>query len=102
MVVTECEGFTVYQFVWWAINSNAYVVCGMDSMLIVDPIDSEEFYVFLQKQPLQKVLVLLTHGHYDHISGLNKLREIFPDCCVISSKACSENIQMPKKNRKLQ
>lgn len=98
MFVTECEGFSVYQFVWWAINSNAYVVREKDSLLIVDPIDSEEFYQFVQKQHVQKALVLLTHGHYDHISGLNKLKQLIPDCFVIASKACSENIQTPKKN----
>lgn len=98
MFVTECESFSVYQFVWWAINSNTYVVCGKDSLLIVDPVDSEEFYQFIQKQPVQKALVLLTHGHYDHVSGLNKLRQFIPDCCVVASKACSDNIQTPKKN----
>jgi len=98
MFVTECEGFSVYQFVWRAINSNAYVVCGKDSLLIVDPIDSEEFYRFVQKQSVQYALVLLTHSHYDHISGLNKLKQIVLDCRVVASKACSDNIQTPKKN----
>ena len=77
MFVTDCKGFQVHQFVWWAINSNTYVICGKESLLIVDPVDSEEFYQFVQKQPVQKALVLLTHGHYDHVSGLNKLRQIY-------------------------
>ena len=98
MFVTDCKGFQVHQFVWWAINSNTYVICGKESLLIVDPVDSEEFYQFVQKQPVQKALVLLTHGHYDHVSGLNKLRHLIPFCCVVASKACSDNIQTPKKN----
>lgn len=98
MFVTECEGLQVYQFVWWAINSNTYIVCGKDSLLIVDPVDSEEFYQFVQKQTVNNALILLTHGHYDHISGLNKVKQIVPNYCVVASKACSDNIQTPKKN----
>ena len=118
MFVTKCNGFTVYQFVWQVINSNTFVVCDKNTCLIVDPIDSEEFYQFLQERfglsdkkrteskehaelidkAEAEVLVLLTHSHYDHISGLNKLRQLLPNLCVIASKACSENIQNPKKN----
>lgn len=98
MFVTKFEDFQVNQFIWWAINSNTYVVCEKSSLLIVDPVDSEEFYQFVQKHMVQSALVILTHSHYDHISGLNKLRRIVPDSCVIASKACSDNIQTPKKN----
>lgn len=98
MFITECEDFQVYQFVWDIINSNCFVICGRQSLFIVDPIDSEEFYQFVQKQPLQKAIAILTHSHYDHISGLNKLKQIIPNCIVVASKVCSENIQNPKKN----
>ncbi len=118
MFITKCNGFTVYQFVWQVINSNTYVVCEKNICLIVDPIDSQEFYQFVQdrfglgdkkrtdsKENAElidrtdvEVLILLTHSHYDHISGLNKLRQMLPNLCVIASKACSENIQNPKKN----
>lgn len=98
MLVTETDSFQVNQFIWWAINSNTYVVCEKNSLLIVDPVDSEEFYQFVQKQMVQKALVILTHSHYDHISGLNKLRQIMPDTCVVASTTCSDNIQTPKKN----
>ena len=98
MFVTETDCFQVNQFIWWAINSNTYVVCEKNSLLIVDPVDSEEFYQFVQKQTVQNALVILTHSHYDHISGLNRLRQIVPDTCVVASKICSDNIQTPKKN----
>lgn len=103
MFVTECEGFTVYQFVWDIINSNCYVICGKHSLFIVDPIDSEEFYQFIEKKKEQmqtdcKAIILLTHSHYDHISGLNHLRGILKNSSVLCSKTCSANIQDPKKN----
>ncbi len=98
MFVTETDSFQVNQFIWWVINSNSYVVCGKESLLIVDPVDSGEFYQFVQQQIVRNALVILTHSHYDHIIGLNKLRQIVPDTCVVASKTCSDNIQTPKKN----
>ena len=98
MLITPCNNFTVYQFIWEVINSNTYVICGKESFLIVDPVDSKEFYEFIRKQGLRKALVILTHSHYDHISGLNMVKNIVSSCCVVSSKTCSENIQNPKRN----
>ena len=102
MVVTELDGFKVYQFEWQVVHSNAYVLCNKKSCLIVDPIDSKEFYQFVQEifTDLKQVdaLILLSHSHYDHISGLNRLRDMLPRHLVLSSKACSDNIQNPKKN----
>lgn len=41
--------------------------------------------------------VFLTHGHCDHISALNSLRERFP-VLAVCSRACSEEIQDTKAN----
>ena len=98
MFVTKCDNFTVNQFVWWAINSNAYVVCEGKSLLIVDPIDSEEFYEFVWEQKAKNILIILTHSHYDHISGLNHLKELEAELCVLASKKCSLNIRNARKN----
>lgn len=102
MVITELDDLKVYQFVWQVINSNTYVICNKKSFLIVDPIDSEVFYRFIQEKltvsKQEKALILLTHSHYDHISGLNRLREILLNHVVLSSRNCSVNIQNPKKN----
>lgn len=102
MIVIELDGFKVYQFEWQIINSNTYVILEKESCLIVDPIDSEEFYRFVQEiltdSKQTDALILLSHSHYDHICGLNRLREMFPKHLVLSSKSCSDNIQSPKKN----
>ncbi|MEG2229009.1 MAG: MBL fold metallo-hydrolase, partial [Odoribacter sp.] len=46
------------------------------------------------------VYILLTHEHFDHIWGVEKLREKY-DCKVISSFNCSSLITDPKKNLSL-
>lgn len=32
--------------------------------------------------------VFITHGHHDHIMGINALKETFPDCVVYASEEC--------------
>ena len=98
MFVTNFDGLTIYRFIWKAVNSNTYVLVCQDSVLIVDPVDSGELYQFVLQHSFRDALILLTHEHFDHICGLNYLRKILPKCCVLASKQCSENIQLPNKN----
>ena len=45
------------------------------------------------------VTVLLTHEHFDHISGLNRIRDLCASSCrVIAGATCSERIQDEKGN----
>lgn len=98
MFTTTLGALTVYQFICQFIDTNSFVICSHDSALIVDPVDSKEFYQFVKSQRLQNALVILTHSHYDHISGLNMVRKLLPETHVIASKLCSINIQNPKTN----
>lgn len=42
--------------------------------------------------------VLLTHSHYDHIYGLNKLLEIFPNAIIYTNKEGKSGLTNPKWN----
>ena len=42
--------------------------------------------------------VLLTHAHFDHIYGLNKLMEKFPDALVYTNADGQKGLQNPKWN----
>lgn len=42
--------------------------------------------------------VLLTHAHFDHIYGLNKLMEVFPDVLVYTNEPGAEGLQNPRWN----
>lgn len=79
------------------INSSMYVVSGETSCLIVDPCVSEEAEALLRERKPRECLVLLTHEHYDHISGVNRLRELLP-CRIVCTEACGALIGNPKKN----
>lgn len=58
--------------------------------LLIDVIESNEFFEVIND--CESVSIILTHSHFDHIYGLNKLRDLKPDIIVYSSEKCSENI----------
>lgn len=45
--------------------------------------------------------VFITHGHHDHIFGLNKLKEAYPDCVVYASEECAKMLRSSKANLSL-
>lgn len=42
--------------------------------------------------------VFITHGHHDHIFGLNKLKAAFPKCVVYASEECARMLSSAKAN----
>ena len=87
----------VYRFAMPVIDSSMYLVPADGSCLVVDPCISEEAEKLLRELRIESCLVLLTHEHYDHISGVNWLRERLP-CQVVCSESCAGRIADPKKN----
>ena len=85
----------VRRFTWDFIDSNMYVIKNGGKALVIDPIDSNEAFEFLKN--CDSITVLLTHEHYDHISGLNRIRSEH-SCIVIAQEQCSLRIQDKKKN----
>jgi hydroxyacylglutathione hydrolase len=67
--------------------------------IIVDPgnKDISEINKFINEKRLKPIYIIITHEHFDHIGGLEQLRELY-SCKVISSEECSYNIIDPKRN----
>lgn len=42
--------------------------------------------------------VFITHGHHDHIFGINALKEAYPDCVVYASEECARMLASSKLN----
>ena len=42
--------------------------------------------------------VFITHGHHDHIFGLNKLKAAYPACVVYGSEECTKMLALSKAN----
>lgn len=87
----------VHQFIMPVITSNMYVLIAGEEALVIDPNISAEAETLLAEAGVKSCTVLLTHEHYDHISGVNRLRQLY-SCRVICTKACAERIQNPRKS----
>ena len=88
---------TVHRFVMPVIRSNMYLLIHGTEALVIDPHISEEAEALIAEAGVQECVVLLTHEHFDHISGVNWLRGIC-SCRVICTRTCAEMIESAKKN----
>lgn len=87
----------LHRFVLPVILSNMYVLSEDREALIIDPHVSADAERLLSEKGTERCTVLLTHEHYDHISGVNRLRELYP-CEVICTQACSDALGEPRRN----
>jgi hydroxyacylglutathione hydrolase len=83
------------------VNSNSFVIyqAGSSNCIIVDPgtNDCAELLDFLIDHNLIPEYIFLTHEHFDHLWGVNRLKDTF-GCRTVCSKDCAEKIVNRKKN----
>lgn len=83
-------------------NSNMFMILSEKKALIIDPCVNEEAEELLLKAEVDNITVILTHEHYDHISGVNRLRELMKKgngkCTVIANAYSCEAVKIPEKN----
>lgn len=64
---------SVYEYV----NSNMYVLLSGEEAVIIDPHKSQELTDLMVEKNVRKVIILLTHEHHDHTSGIYWYQEHF-------------------------
>lgn len=87
----------VYKFQMPVILSNMYIIVGENEAIVIDPCISESAGRLLNELNITKCKILLTHEHFDHISGVNWLKELC-DCRILCSENCSKVMCNPNKN----
>jgi len=81
-----------------SVNTLIVPVCD-NKVFIVDPAacsisgDSFSFLNFLKTNNLECIGIVLTHSHFDHITGLFELKELFPNAKIAIHKDESSEIQ---------
>lgn len=56
---------------------NCYILAGKDKAIVIDPgIDTKKIIDTLNKNRLKPTVVLLTHGHFDHIYSAKELKNM--------------------------
>lgn len=90
------------QLILGAYETNCYVLrSSPDTVdcLVIDPgLDAEPLIEFLQEQRLRPLAIILTHGHIDHIAGVETIRGYFPSVKVFIHELDAEMLTEPHTN----
>lgn len=89
----------VVQIVNSVFISNTYVLLreGVDWCWLIDVGDIEPILNVISTDTKIKG-VFLTHTHYDHLYGINRIVDMYPDCVVYTSEAGKEGLFSDKLN----
>ena len=94
----------IRQIVNAPVDSNCFVFYkrNSSSCIVVDPgtTDCLKLIDFFDRKQLSPEFIILTHEHFDHIAGVNKLKNLY-DTKILCSEECSNNIVHRKKNLSL-
>jgi len=83
-------------------QTNCYILRSSDKatdcLLIDTGLDSRELLAFLERNKLTPKALIITHGHIDHIAGVEMLRAKYPDIIVYIHKLDAETLTDPTSN----
>lgn len=67
-------------------SSNCYLLIKNSECIVIDPgFEDNTLYNYLINNKLNVTKVLLTHGHYDHWTGLEKLLKLYPKATLYAN-----------------
>ncbi|MCK5113832.1 MAG: MBL fold metallo-hydrolase [Phycisphaerae bacterium] len=96
---SDVSTISIKTFALGPLETNSYAVWISDDCWVIDvgmlPANLEEF---LEAENLSPSKILLTHGHGDHIGGVEFLVKNFPDAKIHCPTADEEMLSSPTKN----
>ena len=92
------ENKKIQSYVFYPIDSCMYIWQEEDSVVIIDPCVSKDALLYQRERNINRILVILTHEHYDHISGVNWLKENLAKVSVLCSQLCAGALDNPYRN----
>lgn len=93
----EVNGLKVHRYVFNLIRSNMYMMMSGTEAILIDPFVCEEAENAMRAFGVKRLWIILTHEHFDHISGVNYYREHW-DSTVIGHRKAKERVVDPRKN----
>lgn len=79
-------------------SANSYIAASAGKAAVIDPAVPDKIIAALKDNKLQPEVIILTHGHFDHISGVDAIKEKYPEIRVLIHPADMEKLADPAKN----
>jgi len=79
-------------------GANSYIIANSGEAALIDTAAPEEISRSLIEKKLKLKYIILSHGHFDHISGVETLVQQFPDARVLIHPADGDKLADPAKN----
>lgn len=90
----------IERFINSPVPSNTYILIDEPSKecVIVDPgtNGSQEIINYIGDNHLEPKFILLTHGDFDHVWGVNSLKDTFPNIQLVASKEAARLMAIPQ------
>lgn len=93
--ILKLQNCTLYVYDYEVIDSRTYMLREENSVLLIDPCVSD--VLAERMRGAEHGLVYLTHEHFDHISGVNWVRQQL-DCEVWCTDGCAGRLAEPRYN----
>lgn len=87
----------IYYFSLPPIDERMYIIFSGKDAMVIDPFISDKFLMLLKQKSICNIQLILTHEHFDHITGVNYLFKNYNTRMLCSTK-CAERIQDKRKN----
>lgn len=92
----DAKDILVYRSVYAPVKSNMFTIFTGKEAVVFDPNEDEELLKLFRGRGIDKVHILLTHGHYDHISGVEWLKEK-TGATVFCQEMCAKRLINPNR-----
>ncbi len=76
-IIYNVGNLEIYNSVYKYVGSNMYLIINGREALIIDPHKEENVTQKLKEHKINKVIILITHEHHDHTSGIYWFQENF-------------------------
>ena len=90
----------IVRFINSPVPSNTYILVDEPSKecVVIDPgtNGSQEVIKYIVDNHLAPKYILLTHGDFDHVWGVNSLKETFPAIRIVASKEAARMMAIPQ------
>ncbi len=87
----------IYRFPFELVDSNMYFIPSGNTGIIMDPNENDELLCVFEQYGTKRVVIVLTHEHYDHTTGVIWLQSKI-ESKLFCHKFCAESIATEKGN----